>query len=143
MYAGELCFLIFYGNVPLVNVNKRKIGLCVIYKQPSINVNCLDEFFNVLEGIYNEVDFIIIVGDININLLRENNETNYFKNILYNFKLNQIVKDYTRITNETKSLIDVICISEYMKIKSCENIEMYDVTYDGIMKCLNRWMSTR
>lgn len=119
-----------------IKINKHKVGLCVVYKQPGVNVNCFDEFCNVLEGIYNEVDSIIILGDININLLKKNNESNYFQNILTNFNLNQIVKDPTRISKEGESLIDVVCVSNHLKINLCENIEMYDVTDHMMVSCV-------
>lgn len=120
-----------------VKVKKKySIGLCVVYKQPNVNLNCLDDFYEVLERIYTEVDSIIIIGDININLLNEkSNDSIYFKNILVNFNLNQMVTEPTRITENSESLIDIICVSDNLLVKSCENIEMHNVTDHMLTSC--------
>ena len=51
--------------------------------------------------------FIIITGDINIDLIRKQKEsTKCYKNILHSFNLHQ---DITKATRKGKSLIDHIC----------------------------------
>ena len=51
--------------------------------------------------------FIIITGDINIDLIRKQKEsTKYYKNILRSFNLHQHI---TKPTRKGKSLIDHIC----------------------------------
>lgn len=73
-----------------INMNKYNIGIGIIYRPPNVNVNCLREFFDILENIYLEVNSVIVLGDININLLKNNNDTSFFNLNLANFNLKQV-----------------------------------------------------
>ena len=49
-----------------------------------------------------------MLGDLNCNLLTSNPEANSLRDIISTFNLNQLIEKPTRVTETTKSLIDVI-----------------------------------
>lgn len=69
-------------------------------------------FFKLLEGLLNEVNkenkIIVLGGDFNIELKKENKHKTELKSLLESFSLYLHINEYTRITAETKSSIDNI-----------------------------------
>lgn len=94
-----------------INKQRNILYLTVLYRPPSLNVaEFIGQFDNYLETCcvnQNEV----IVGDININLLNENdrNTTDYL-NILYAHGFVSCINDYTREQNNHKACLDHIFI---------------------------------
>lgn len=95
----------------------------------------MSKFFDILENIYLEVNSVIVLGDININLLKNNNDTSFFNLNLANFNLKQIVKFPTRVTGDSESLIDVICVSNNILVNSCDTTDMYKLTDHMLVYC--------
>lgn len=121
----------------IVNFNKQKVAVGIIYRPPRANiVMCLDELSNVLERIFLEANLIILMGDININLLNLNSpDVIKFNSLLFNFELCQIINTPTRITANTESLIDVICVSNGVAVRSCDVLDMLNVTDHMLVFC--------
>ena len=66
---------------------------------------------------------IIVFGDFNIDLskaakLPEPGLTHLYKSILHSDKLKNIVTEYIRVTDNTKSLIDHVLVSDCSKLLS-------------------------
>lgn len=69
---------------------------------------------------------MVLVGDLNINLFNDNtSHYQHINNILNTFNLTQVITEPTRIGESTASLIDIICISENLKILNSGAIDMY------------------
>lgn len=120
----------------ILTIKNKKIGLGVIYKTPQANVECLNEIADILETIYMDVDSVILMGDLNINLLIKNNtECRKFETMLLNYNMKQIVNFPTRITINSESLIDVICISDNIVSNFCDSFDLLNVTDHMLVFC--------
>lgn len=121
----------------MVQFKNRKVALGVIYRPPNAHVEmCLNELSTIIEQIYLEANSVILLGDININLLDLNStDSNKFNILLTNFDLCQVIKDPTRITNTTESLIDIICTSRDMTTKNCGTMDLLNITDHMMVHC--------
>lgn len=97
----------------LLKINKVKIGLCIFYRPPNYNaLTALHQFEDTIADVVPLTDELIIMGDININLLRHTNVTNQFGNLLDAFNCKQVVLNPTRYFRDKATLIDVIILSD-------------------------------
>jgi hypothetical protein len=87
---------------------------------------------------------IILCGDWNINFLQENVKLNELKNLLNDYNLVNAVDHPTRITNNTKSMIDVIIInnSNYTKPSIVMNLGFSDHYAQILSICTKCSMNT-
>ena len=133
----NICFNILLKNM-------QPIKVCVFYRPPNFN-KFVEEITNDFKKLYTEKTEVIILGDININLLQNGKYTLNLKNsiasetanthpllkqygqFISNFGLTQLIKEPTRITCETSTLIDHILIN------SDEKISQYGVIDTGII----------
>lgn len=100
-------------NFLMIRINKLKFNLGVIYKKPTVTNNTFNEF---MRNKLSRNKKTIIIGDTNINLLKQNTNTEYTQLIESNgYKiLNKIDTEYaTRIKKqinkiETRTIIDHI-----------------------------------
>ena len=85
----------------------KSIIFCSLYRHPEYQI---DEFKNNLlkriETLNNQNKQFIIGGDININLLNDNNFTTLYKNDIFSLGTQQLTQFPTRIQNNQKSLLD-------------------------------------
>lgn len=113
----------------ILNINEIKLGLGVVYKAPKVSVNSLLKISEMLEDLSSKVDYIIMTGDFNINLMNKNSQDAiYFQNLLYDFGLKQYVINPTRITSSSDSIIDVMCASEELSVNDCDTIDLCNIT---------------
>ncbi len=94
--------------------------LIVIYRPPSSNIR----FYENLKQLLKQCDFnkeVIIMGDFNINwddkTIRKN-----LKQITDHFDLKQMINGPTRITNSTRSQIDLIFSNRAERILNTFNV---------------------
>ena len=97
----------------------------IIYRPPDsskhlcVNFNC--KFESMLSSASAENKECILTGDINCNYLVSSDHKE-IKSILAYFGLKQLITSPTRITRESKTLIDVICSNEPHNISSVKVI---------------------
>ena len=97
----------------------------IIYRPPDssnhicANFNC--KFESMLSALSSENKECLLTGDINCNYLM-NSDHKELKSILAAFGLKQLITTPTRITQESKTLIDVICSNEPQNIHSVKTI---------------------
>lgn len=117
------------------SLNKMKIGLWVFYRPPSSPVSVLDFLEETLTTICAEVRDTILVGDFNIDFL-DNCSASYkhISNILECFNLVQIIDTPTRISGDTATLIDLMCMSKHIGVKSHMVEEVMGMS-DHLMTC--------
>ena len=119
-----------FFNILIPKVNPISIG--IFYRPPNVN-NFLETFSNDLKQIdFNKNEFYIF-GDLNINLLQNHNfllkenrsahlRNSYspfitkYKEMYQQFSLTEIIRDPTRITSITSSLLDHILTNAEKKI---------------------------
>ena len=101
--------------------NKCKTFLLIsIYRAPSKNfkesISDLKKLFEIATA--TKLPFIL-TGDLNIDLLRFDNFSNEYLDVLNTFELNQHMQDYSRVCSTKKSLLDhVISTSDLLPIKA-------------------------
>ena len=110
--------------------NNKLYLIGVIYRVPNTNVHVFNETLNgIIEPIKNSYE-IVLVGDFNICLMKDNNHSNSFKNSLISNNLFPTILEPTRIASIqrngeyviTESLIDNIFINTQLNFK-CGLIE--------------------
>lgn len=96
--------------------------VAAIYIHPPVNTQTFDELVRLLRHLSTLNKKIYVLGDFNINLL--DNKTNFsikLKTFLATNKLIQVIKEPTRITETTKTLID-LCITNDKNINYAKSI---------------------
>ena len=93
-----------------VSTKKAKIAVGVFYKPPKIPHACFEKVFDNLLYIYTKYQNTILLGDFNVNMLvPDSPEVNSLNNfIIEPFDLKQLIKTPTRITQSSRTLIDLI-----------------------------------
>ena len=96
-----------------VSTKKAKIAVGVFYKPPKIPHACFEKVFDNLLYIYTKYQNTILLGDFNVNMLvPDSPEVNSLNNfIIEPFDLKQLIKTPTRITQSSRTLIDLILVS--------------------------------
>lgn len=112
----------FVNNVWILSIkvkNAVKPGIySVLYHSPSESAKeFLDIFENWLDLNLKCTTLNVIVGDFNINLLRNDTYSNRLEKIISFYGLKQLIRDPTRITQNTTTLID-LCITNYFELEA-------------------------
>ena len=97
-----------------VTTKNAKIAVGVFYKPPKIPYACLEKVFDSLLHIHTKYEHTIFLGDFNINMLeKESLEVKALNNfIIEPFDLTQLIKEPTRITQHSRTLIDLILVGK-------------------------------
>ena len=97
-----------------VKVGINNVAIGVLYKQPKIPHSVFVNLYECLVGIYAKYEHTILLGDFNVNILEPNSPST--KSLLDNFtepfSLQQIINKPTRITDKSKTLIDLIFVNK-------------------------------
>ncbi|CAB4045042.1 Hypothetical predicted protein, partial [Paramuricea clavata] len=90
----------------------KSIVLCVAYRPPDCPVSCfVDDFMdNYSYALILKKD-IFVVGDLNCNLLKSGPESDALNELCSGLNLFQLIKEPTKVTLQSSSLIDVILTS--------------------------------
>jgi len=107
----ELCN--FNLDMLLIDIylpNTRPILLSTVYRAPNVNVDYLKDVDNVFQNCSSFYNEMIIVGDFNLDISKPPNSKK-INNFAKNSNLNQLIHDYTRINDKTKTIIDLAFVS--------------------------------
>lgn len=104
------------NNVSAINLNIQllnfTINIIAIYKSPSINSReFILDFYQYLKTVKTNADYKIILGDINIDIIKQNDISNEYLNTLCEYEYKSTINKFTRIDGESKSCIDHIFIN--------------------------------
>ena len=108
-------------EIQAVEISKPKVKPFVIvtwYRPPDSKVELFAEFEQFLEAVDSEEKEILLAGDINIDLAVTSSD-HYASSIkfLYNsYQFSQLITDYTRVTNNSMTLIDHFITNEPQNI---------------------------
>ena len=93
-----------------ITIGKIKIAVGEIYKSPLIPYGTYSQLYEPLAFITSRYVHVVILGDFNIDHLKENTPAlNFFNlNVVKPFGLTQVVDEPTRITKDTTTLIDLV-----------------------------------
>ncbi len=90
----------------------RKTVIGSIYRAPDGNVvDGIHELEKCLEKIANPALDMVILGDMNIDLIKNNAQTKTLNNFFKKSMLEQVITGATRVTSKSMSLIDHIYIN--------------------------------
>ena len=96
----------------------QKFLLGALYRPPT-DFSFYGNLQTILSWIITKRKNIILMGDLNSDLLQRSNENHTgkrLKRILYSYDLTNIIKEPTRISDTTKTLIDLIIVKDDSKI---------------------------
>ena len=96
-----------------VVVGQIKIAIGILYKPPKIPCSAFREAYDSLIYIYSKYEHTILCGDFNVNMLNQDSyDTKVLSDsILEPFSLTQMVSSPTRITDKSKTLIDLLLVT--------------------------------
>ena len=103
------------------NLN-RVINLYCLYRPPQGNVQKFFEKFSSVANEMNVNNYNFLIGDYNIDFLKKDGNYNNFSDIMHSFGLRQYVKEATRITDESRSLIDLVISNYYINEENILNL---------------------
>ena len=110
-----------------VTINNNKIAIAVLYKRPIVPYKKMEHIIEHLAQITCRYDDTIIMGDINIDMLkRYSPDYKYLvSNIIQPLSLTSIIDKPTRITADSRKCIDVILVSNKDKCLTSGAVPTY------------------
>lgn len=109
-------------------LKRRNISIGVGYKAPHVNYAAISGLDTNLSNLQMASDNIIFMGDFNINLLeRDKPDAKFLLKYLEKHNLSQIIKDPTRITASTSTLIDHIYIQDSIPLIGTQVLDLSSV----------------
>lgn len=97
----------------IINLNNKKLVISALYRlHPTCPRRFNNNLYNYLKTIEGDIDYSILVGDININILDQKDYTQQYLNILHTEGYISQINKYTRINSEHKSCIDHIFVKQ-------------------------------
>ncbi len=90
--------------------SKSKPFVVISWYRPESEIKLFDHFQSILEKIEAENKDVVVIGDVNCDLLTDNPScyTKKMKEITDSFNMTQLIKEATRVTENSESLIDHI-----------------------------------
>ena len=118
---------------------KKPILLCTIYRPTNTDCSFTVNFSELMECATSEGKEVIVMGDFNIDQLNDRPSTRAFQTLLSEFSLSQIICEPTRITQSSRTLIDLILVSNQDAIaeSGCLDVGGSDHHMHGL--CCSRW----
>ena len=109
-----------------LSIKNTKCALGVIYKPPKIPYGVFATIQETLAYITTKYHHTIMCGDFNINFLQpESYPTSFFQlNVIEPFGLSQVIKEPTRVTATTSTLIDLILVNNPDNVKTCGVVDV-------------------
>ena len=109
-------------------LSSQRLLIGCVYRPPNVTT-FYDKFQTLLENIWSTRENITTAGDFNSDMLRRNQSEGEkyrgkkLKNILGSFDLKNVIKRPTRVTDTTKTIIDLIIVSDTSKVQSSGVLE--------------------
>lgn len=129
------------GNIEQLWVSfslyKKTFALGVLYKPPEFNyIDFLSDFESTMHNDLLMYDYLIALGDFNIDQLQvDNPATISFNSLLETLNCEQIISSPTRITNNSVSLIDLIVISDSSIVADKGVLDMHGFSDHDMVYC--------
>ncbi|XP_033096710.1 GATA zinc finger domain-containing protein 15-like, partial [Anneissia japonica] len=81
-----------------------------VYRPPNSDAEYLNQLDTVFQNFTSMYEDVVILGDFNLDITKKTNKQK-ISNLAKHSNLHQLIKDYTRITNISKTIIDLIYVS--------------------------------
>ena len=100
----------------LVQYGPKRIIFVSIYRPPQAKVvQSINEISNIIKVCLNQNLPLLISGDFNIDLLKENAVTDRYEDMLLSNQMTQLVNSPTRIAKTSSTLIDHVLVSSTLR----------------------------
>lgn len=116
-------------------INNKSYAVGTIYRPPHVSAAFINELERILSMLVVEYDGIIILGDLNVNLLSDSTLGASLKSLFDSFNLVQVINQPTRVTANSESLIDVICLSNDIGFSYATTHDMSHMTDHCLVSC--------
>ncbi len=111
-----------------VKYRNKTLLIGTLYKPPLVFYQSLSSVENVLSSLYATYNHVILMGDLNINFLSNSVEYKYLQSLLQVFSLKQIITDPTRVSRNSSTLIDIICVNDNIDVLNSGTMGMLNMT---------------
>uniref|UniRef100_A0A1B6JZK0 Endonuclease/exonuclease/phosphatase domain-containing protein n=1 Tax=Homalodisca liturata TaxID=320908 RepID=A0A1B6JZK0_9HEMI len=102
--------LIYLTAMTKVKCMEETIYFLGIYRSPKESAkSCINSLSNILDHIEAHNKPVVIMGDINIDDMKDTTENTLLKDELITHNIRRLLLPATRITHETATSIDFIC----------------------------------
>lgn len=104
--------------IDILKINCKPFGICAFYRPPNSDRVFFDSFELVIQKYDNDSKELLLLGDINCNQLINARDSNSLgiHSICETYQIIPLINEPTRITQLTKTLIDVIFTNEPCRI---------------------------
>nr|CAI5852316.1 unnamed protein product [Callosobruchus analis] len=113
-----------------IRISNIEYGCGIVYRPPGPLVsNAIEGLERSLVCMLSRSKEIILMGDLNVDLMRHNSKTELLEDMLDAFSLSQLVKKPTRVTKTSASLLDIICVTNFdLSVGAVTHIDMHETT---------------
>ncbi|VDI44092.1 Hypothetical predicted protein [Mytilus galloprovincialis] len=115
---------------------KKSFLLCFVYRPPKSLIGWIDKFEDEIKIAMKYNSDVILMGDFNINCLQPNKIPQRWLTALETYNFQQVIKEPTRVTNESKTLIDHIYVTSLSMVKEA-HVSKYSIS-DHYPICMTR-----
>ena len=96
-----------------------KVAVVSIYRSPSTDVSqCIKDLHDLLSQLFVHCKYVMLAGDLNVDLLRSSSPQQHYNNLLVDFQLVQHVQEPTRVSSFSSTLIDHVLCSQDISVTS-------------------------
>nr|CAI5843458.1 unnamed protein product [Callosobruchus analis] len=120
-----------------IRIGNIEYGCGFVYRPPGHHVNtALEGLERCLLWMLPKSKEIILMGNLNIDLMKHTSRSQLLEDVLVSFNLCQLVKKPSRIAKTTASLLDIICVSNIeLIVGDVIHIDMHQIT-DHQLLCI-------
>ena len=83
---------------------------CVVYRKPNAQMSYFNALEETIDGVYSIPNNVMILGDLNCNVTTNNSLSKKMTDLCSATQVTQLIKEASRITPHSSSLIDLILI---------------------------------
>lgn len=121
---------VFEIMISVLSTNNFKMYVMSFYRSPKSDFKVfIDHLYDLMCSIYKPEIFYVFCGDINVDLLVDNNESRQVKNMFSEFNMRNVVNKPTRITLTSATLIDVMFTNMYCSEVLVQETHVSDHTF--------------
>jgi exonuclease III len=105
-----------HSQIEAVWLEVRPIGIkpmlvCHIYRSPSSQVNWFEHFEHSLELAQQNDNEVVCMGDFNVDIQKNSGNTDKLSSLMESFQFDQLIKEPTRVTTSSATLIDHVYVT--------------------------------
>ena len=111
--------------IQVQNKKLRSLLVCIVYRPPEVGIACLENELlpKYIEALSRNKD-IVLTGDLNCDLLSNNPRGEALLSFCATVNATQLIDKPTRVIENSRSLLDVILVSDPVLVKSSGVLEI-------------------